>query len=145
MHINSEAEPCQKCKPVTLYKCEKKISTWAKGKTHLWCQPFCELLYDDCSFVCWVVFSCFCFLQRCDGQRESTPGVNGAPVCSFRLKPFQVQSCSLCVIPDIQGPLKSFQKGKFCRGSLFWLSIILTKCLRKKKNLSNSLFLLQAY
>lgn len=75
----------------------------SKRNTHLWCQPFCELLCGDYNCDGW-------FLQRCDGQREGTPGMQDAAVCSCKLQVCQVQQCSLPVIPDLQSPSKSLQK-----------------------------------
>lgn len=71
---------------------------------------------------------------------KGTGGVNDAPVCSCRLRPSQVQFCSLFVIPGIQSPLKSLQKNKFCRCPQFRLHFIL---IVFAKIPSNTLFHLQ--
>lgn len=102
MHINAEAELCQKCKPVTVYQREIKLAHEQKEK-HI----FGVNISVNFSIVITIAFAGF--YRGMMGKGKCTPGVNGAAVCGCRLQLCQVQLCSLLLIPDLQSLLKSLQ------------------------------------
>lgn len=51
-----------------------------------------------------VAFAGFC--KGVMGRGKGTPGANGTAVRSCSLQLWQVQLCSLLVIPDLQSPLR---------------------------------------
>lgn len=91
---------------------ERKLAHEQKGKHDIGVN-----LSVNFSPLITVVFAGFC--RGVMDRGKDTPGANGAAVGSCRLQLWQVQLCSLFVIPDLQSPLKSLQKQQILQRSPF--------------------------
>lgn len=103
MHINSKADPAKNVNQSLFVNVKRKLTHEQKEK---------HIFGDNLSVNFFMVITAFFagFRRGVMDRGKGTPDVSGAPVCSCRLQPSQVQLYLLSMNVDLQSPLKSLQK-----------------------------------